>query len=167
MCTSHGTSYILCTWLIVIRHYSSLRRSNGVPWQVERIAISSEMPYSHSASLVLRAPPPVTVAFARSRPAPTHTPSPLPGRSVGLRTGRWAARAQPRWVLCALSKAPCGGSRAENHFCFLSLFNLSGSLERARLSAALGSTRSQPSPGLRGHLFDSRSCRFVVPGLVG
>ena len=57
----------------------------------------------------------VVVRFAR--PAPDlrcvqHVPSPLPGRAVRLRIRRWAARAQPRWVIRALSKPSCGGSRA-------------------------------------------------------
>ena len=73
------------------------------------------MPYSHSTALVLRAPPPVAVAFAHAplpTASPSDVPSPLPGQAVRPRVGCWAARARSRWVFRALSKPPYGGSRA-------------------------------------------------------
>ena len=71
------------------------------------------MPYSHSTSLVLRDPPPVTVAFAHPASAmlPAHS-LPVAGAGSQNSVGCEAARAQPRWVIRALSKPSCGGSRA-------------------------------------------------------
>ena len=96
------------------RHYSSLRRSIGVPWQVEGI----QMPYSHPrhwrCALLL---PPVAVAVAGSthppgsRPTPTrsqHAPSPLPGRAVRNTVGCWAARALGHAGSFAPFPTPCG-----------------------------------------------------------
>ena len=56
----------LARLLAPIRHYSSLRRSYGVPWQVERI----QMPHSHSTALVLRA------FSSRNCLSPSHAPAP-------------------------------------------------------------------------------------------
>ena len=99
------------------RHYSSRKKvPNGVPWQVERI----QMPYcySHSTALVLRAPPPVTVAFARPAPdmplhkvPPYHVP-PSPGCRGGPGGGQSGhCRFVGRWGLGGARPATLGLSR--------------------------------------------------------
>ena len=104
-----GTWPPLFSWRIrIIRHYSSLRRVQ------RRTLASGTYPNAllPSTALALRAPPPVTVAFATPLPARSqHTPSPLPGRAVRNTVGCWAARARSRWVFRALSKPSCGGGR--------------------------------------------------------
>ena len=72
------------------------------------------MPYSHSTSLVLRNPPPVTnrrLRTPRSRHAAIRS-LPVAGSGSQSNIGCETARAQPRWVIRALSKPSCGGSRA-------------------------------------------------------
>ena len=89
-----------------IRHYSSLRRV------LRRTLASGTYPNAllplHT-SLVLRAPPPVTVAFARPAPDMLLSHSlPVAGAGSQSNIGCETARAQPCWVLRALSKPPCG-----------------------------------------------------------
>ena len=73
------------------------------------------MPYSHSTALVLRAPPPVTVAFARPSPVMLRSqPVPLPGRAVqcNVRSLGGARSATLGLSRPFQRKPPCGGSRA-------------------------------------------------------
>ena len=95
-----------------------LSSSLFVTKKVQRRTLASaeriQMPYSHSTALALRAPPPVTVAFARPAPDMLLAYS-LPVAGAGSQSNigcETAARARPRWVLRTLSK-PRRGVRRE------------------------------------------------------